>query len=587
MRSIALVVCTAALFEALGASSGRAECLQDSRPVNLDGSNATCGDKPCTGVALRTYTCRTSDPNGPAVRVEFDRFSDGAASAIIARKASSKGLTDAIGSPLLIDNEVSKTYADLLKRFGAISQGDFQNDRWLKLEAPQQQTISATVSMQDIPTLISTPSSDGIYSLFYPAASEIATLRTRTIPAALNYFYTGDPGDKTYSIVFWRPMKSADVTQYGANVAAYNRLLRQAEGKNFSADEAQSPTVPGDLKLLDFLAGSSWPSDFVIISASANADVILKNFNGPDCGGSSISALSFNVLLPTVLLDAVTIENISSHPIKLDSLFGGRADTVSLRALGSHADAQIAAKFDVSQELAPGQKLLFPTRITLVPQCQEGQGCAGDAGDWSRMLKASADIQRHFKPNVFRNMTRTAVPLLKTYVYGPDVSIGGVVINGERIDFTQRSANFVDLVMSREGLSCPYLMSWDVQRGKWVVRRKILDKAPDKQREYTDVERFPGFQSRFRIEEREPEVAFLKAPALTVTLNSGEVLTLEPVKIERAEREGDYYTLYWGDAMDVEFRLPDGIAAQQVLETRFAVPGYYRRYPNLLAQGGQ
>jgi hypothetical protein len=447
--------------------------------------------------------------------------------------------------------------------------------------------MDATVSMQDIPTLISTPSLDGIYSLFYPAASEIAALRTRTIPADLNYFYTGDPGDKTYNIVFWRPMTSTDVMQYGANVAAFNRLLRQAEGKSYSADEAQSPTVPSDLKLLDFLAGSSWPSDFVIIAATADADEILKNLNGPDCGGASISALSFSVLLPTVLLDAVTIENISSRPIRLDSLFGGRASTASLRALGSPSDAQTASQFDISQELAPGQKLLFATRINLVPQCEEGQGCAGDAGDWSKMLKASADIQQRLKPNIFRNMTRTAVPLLKTYVYGPDISISGVIINGERIDFTQRSANFVDLVMSREGLSCPYLMTWDEQQGKWVVRRKILDKAPDKQREYTDVERFPGFQSHFRIEEREPEVAFLKAPVLTVALDSGEVLTLRQVKIDRAEREGEYYTLYWGDAMDIEFRLPDGIAAQRVLETRLAVPGYYRRYPNLLTQGGR
>ena len=138
--------------------------------------------------------------------------------------------------------------------------------------------------------------------------------------------------------------------------------------------------------------------------------------------------------------------------------------------------------------------------------------------------------------------------------------------------------------MSMEGGSCPYLFSWDAANQKWVEHGKVLDRAPSQAREYSELKSFPGFKSRFRIEEREPEIAFIKDVELVVTLNNGVAVTLKPKKlVTAAEREGDYLSLYWGEAADFEFQLPRNIAEDQIVTSRFAVTGYYRRYSALLA----
>jgi hypothetical protein len=51
-------------------------------------------------------------------------------------------------------------------------------------------------------------------------------------------------------------------------------------------------------------------------------------------------------------------------------------------------------------------------------------------------------------------------------------------------------------------------------------------------------------------------------------------------------RDGDYLRLYWGDAVEIEFALPEGIPEADVLECRFTVTGYYLRYSSLMAQRG-
>jgi hypothetical protein len=138
--------------------------------------------------------------------------------------------------------------------------------------------------------------------------------------------------------------------------------------------------------------------------------------------------------------------------------------------------------------------------------------------------------------------------------------------------------------MSQEGSSCPYLLSWDTTSQTWAEHGKVLDKAPNESRQYSEVKLFPGFRSRFRIEEREPEIAFIKDAELVATLGSGVAITLKPTKVvTTAEREGEYLSLYWGQAAEFEFTLPHDIGEDQVVTSRFAVTGYYRRYAALLA----
>ena len=42
--------------------------------------------------------------------------------------------------------------------------------------------------------------------------------------------------------------------------------------------------------------------------------------------------------------------------------------------------------------------------------------------------------------------------------------------------------------------------------------------------------------------------------------------------------------LMWGEAADISFAIADTLKAEDVVQTRLQVTGYYERYSNLLAQ---
>ena len=113
---------------------------------------------------------------------------------------------------------------------------------------------------------------------------------------------------------------------------------------------------------------------------------------------------------------------------------------------------------------------------------------------------------------------------------------------------------------------------------------KVLDKAPSNEREYTETRISTGFTSRLRIEEREPEVAFIDHVGVAIALRTGETLTLKPDNPSLVARDGDYLRLYWGDAIEIQFALPAGIAEADVTESRLTVSGYYLRYSGLGAR---
>lgn len=573
-----------------------AECSADFRKIELTNRSSEPSESNVSPevVSFRSYLCRTGiDPNSPQIRVEFHRLSDGAASTLV-QKRPSAGLKKVFGAPRIIENEVFKTYADLLDRFGAIpTKADFGPSLWVQVPKSDGTRVDDELSTDGVRTLINISSSDHIYNLFYPAANEIEALRTRSLPAPLKYYYRQDSGtgtDPYTTVFFWRSLRPDDVTNYAVNAKALNRLLRQLRGKKHNDDNDTTTTVPVMLKLLQYIAGDRWPNDFVIMYASVNAKEMIKRSDagGEGCGDEFIGNLAFEIPYPTIILDTVLIENVSNVPVKIDSLHGSQSSMSTLRALGSDSAKLTNASFDMSQTLAPGERLLVPTRITFVPQVWDGAPATNNVADWSKLLRTSTQVQKKIGTSGLRaTEANHAVPLLKTYLFGPELSIAGLTVNGKLIDLEQRSANFSDLVMSSEALSCPYLLSWDAANRTWVEHGKVLDKAPNQTREYSEPKWFPGFRSRFRVEEREPEIAFIKEVELVATLNNGMTITLKPTKVvTAAEREGDYLSLYWGQAADFDFMLPPNITEEQIVASRFTVTGYYRRYSALLAQAG-
>ena len=170
-------------------------------------------------------------------------------------------------------------------------------------------------------------------------------------------------------------------------------------------------------------------------------------------------------------------------------------------------------------------------------------------------------------------------PSLHDFVFGPELKVAGLIVDGNAIDFREKSLNDMDIAFSGGVGSCPYLLSWDSERRDWTEHGKVLHEANDASREQTRAITLPRFVSRVRLEEREPEVATIDNAEVAVSLNDGRSMTLRPDMAPAAK--AGRQLLVWGDAQELEFSLPRGVAPADVVETKLFLTGYYERYSSL------
>jgi hypothetical protein len=547
-------------------SSVFAQCSEDRRAQKVGNDS----------VQLRTYLCRTGQgPDDAQVKVEIDRLSDAAASIIVTRRASHM-LTQVIGTPKLIDNSVSKTYSDLLREFG-VTLG-----RGLSLEtirirgaasggtgSESQHTLDKTIKILGNSDFRSAPD--------YPAIEEIVALENRKIPPGLKYFYSVDCKDnetisgsdrlstcKNYNpqqttMLFWRSMKADDITNFSRRMTAYNRRYAPK-------DNAKHILIPRELRLASHLAGNTWPEDFMVVAGT------------PKGGGCVVGDFWYG--LRVFMLDVAIIENVSTAQISVDNILGDRLLDTQLRVANSFAPRPKSGNplgFVVGR-LAPGEKVLVPLRIVL--------GADEETARQFRYRETASQIHKQVGARGYGgNVGGFGAPNFRNYVYGPEFSISGLLVNGTRVDLAGSSANYFEMTMSAEEGSCPYLLS-RTKNGDWIDHGKILHTAAAKDREYSEIRSFRGFKRHFRLEEREPEIAFIDQVEIDATLNDGRTLTLTADNPKLASRDGDYLRLLWGDAIDINFTLPTDVQDKDVVESRLSVTGYYERYSNLMAKSG-
>ena len=377
---------------------------------------------------------------------------------------------------------------------------------------------------------------------------------------------------------FWRGLQSDDVARYQERARAYNRLLRETRGDAYSGNVDVENVVPPELKLAQYVAGDAWPEDFVItIGDERNGDGCGNAADGPDVGG-----WVFGFWPRKVLIDVVLIENTSSRPITVGGLLGTTVSAGLRVATSPTVPPTKARAVEMAEALAPGERLLVATRVAFVPNGLF-RHLTPDVGRWSNDFLARAGT------NGFRGARSShSVPTFRIYAYGPEINVTGFMVNGTGVDLNQRpSANFGDLAVTRETGSCPFLMSWDAERQEWIDHGKVLDKAPRPDLQYSEVKVFQGFQSRFRIEEREPEIASIDEAELTIVLRNGERRRLRADHAKLAALDGAHLRLYFGEAIEIKYRLPDDVAPEDVSESELRLTGYYERYAALMAEAGQ
>ena len=163
----------------LASSTAFAQCIEDRRGQEVGGHI----------VQLRTYLCHTKrGPNEPQIKIELDRLSDAAASVVIT-KGTSGMLSQVIGAPKLIDNDVSKTYSDLLRQFG-VTLGRELSLQAIKVDgagsggtgSSSEHILDKGIRILGHPYFIS--------ALDYPAIDEMDALKKKKIPSGLKYFYS-------------------------------------------------------------------------------------------------------------------------------------------------------------------------------------------------------------------------------------------------------------------------------------------------------------------------------------------------------------------------------------------------------------
>lgn len=154
----------------------------------------------------------------------------------------------------------------------------------------------------------------------------------------------------------WRSLTLDDIENYTKNVAGYNASLRGEKKDQISVQ------MPKDLQLFRDLASGQLPEDFMLIIGRPEVS--------DGCGDAR--GWKFEYTSREILVDAVSIRNVSSQPIRLDGLFGSTPSATNLRALpdqniGSRANG---SRIDLSLSpvtLGPDQSILYPTRIKFLP----------------------------------------------------------------------------------------------------------------------------------------------------------------------------------------------------------------------------
>ena len=275
---------------------------------------------------------------------------------MVVAKNSSDRLKQILGTYKIADNDVFATYTALMQQFGE----DFETrESMFSIEAAGrggEVAVADAVSAKVLRVL-----SNANSSYFYPAVDEAVQANARKIPRGMKYYYDiacKDDDAASGSVCrnplattqyFWRSMRADDVTSYSERTRAWN--------KKFGSIDDQGPfEVPNALKLVNYLAGTSWPEDFVILTGTANQDGCLAGFS---------------YSLPQVMLEIALITNLTDRPLAVDNLFGGHSIDTRLRVLSPSATARLASAGDALEPavgtLAPKETVVVPVRIYLAP----------------------------------------------------------------------------------------------------------------------------------------------------------------------------------------------------------------------------
>jgi hypothetical protein len=594
--SIATLFLVGGVVSAATTSTAIAQCIEDDRRVTI-GSGA---------LRMKGYLCKTKAEKGSgSIRIEYLNLEEPLASLLLSGGTTSH-FTRLLGKPRVADNDVLKSFNNLRAKFGF--EHDFSNqhngDAILldttslldKNKTLGPDKIASGVKLQVLPAIGNGDFPDG------PGIEHVT--RETTWPKGYGFFYSkpdetsgfqlGITGKRAVvNTAIWRYLISEDIEQFSANIDTYNTWIKRFLPR--VTDGSLQKSDGGMSAFERHILSTGFPADYQIVYGSTDAG----------CGDQgAFCCWNFTRTFRMPSVDVAIIQNTGSTPAKIASLLGTRASSEALRKVEPLSAGSVGspdqALAESNLELAPGMRILVPLRLRFdVNQNRLGEGPNIDIDDVAGARAGYAAIQSvkpgtvlqadwsyvtppNNQPGKIRKVRESFAPPTQPkrshHAFGPEIQITGMEVGGEKIVFAAGKLNeFVMNVSISEG-SCPFMLAWNKDTGRWTEYGKMLHKANMKSLQQTDVRRLDGWRGTFRLEEREAEVAFIDMATLHVELRDGKTLTLEPDNDALKSLDQNYVQLLWGDAVEFSFKLPNDVKEEDVLESRLALSGYYERY---------
>jgi len=584
VRKFAIMLLAASALPA----SAWAQCVKGTRDVGIGSAVAK----------FASYLCQAS-PDGPQVSIQFLRLSDAAAAGVI-RGQLWPEVNGYLGNVRLHETPVTAEVRDLFDRFGQTH--DREDAYYVQAFAPKAgrstQKESAGTGIKRL-TYLAYP--DTQHMTMEPIAlpeADVTVKSGRSWPDGFRFYY-GLPGevanevarcdkpDDFHCIILWRPLNADDVSQFEDRFQRHERMLRTEEAPEISDTPVDLEPIktPGSepLPLISYLTKGGWPDDFITVVGTYSA-----------CGGG----YDFSYYPRPMVLDAAIIENGSSGPLSIGEILGAAAGG-GLRAPLASRDAAPAS--GAIGTLAPGEKVLVPLRINfVVPEgLKDAFATPMDKARafYSRIDRLPAGTIIEEQPTEWMNVLENPLrkkkegyrpperPAMGSLVFGPEIVMNGLMVDGARVLLQETSSNFLELTAGEGYGSCPYLYVLDSGTGRWVNYGKVIHEADTPLKETTEEVRLHTLATRFRIAEEELEISQINRVMLLLDLRKSQTLRLEPDLAALKAADKDYVAIAAGKALEFSFALPAGVREADVAAARLMITGYYRRYSSMSISG--
>jgi len=367
------------------------------------------------------------------------------------------------------------------------------------------------------------------------------------------------------------------ISDYNSNKERLEKKLGINSSRSLDPDD-YSTRVEKYFSLVKHLMHEVWRDDFMHVTGTFD-----------ECGG-----IDFSLHLRQLILDVVTVENVSAENMSVSDLLGARSDGGLRKASTSNAPDGQRIPLGGGHSLRPGEKIAIPLRISFAPSVSLSDAfpdpenaerhyrtiSSGPPGTMFRTTAPGAPTIRKVK----ESFGSPSSPKPSDLVFGTEFNVGGLIVDGSSIHFEKRARNFLQLTAGDGYGSCPFLYAWDPDAKTWVWRGKILHAANslDKQRE--QVVSFDGLVSRFKLVEEEMEHTRIDRAMLRLEMQDGTVVTVRSRVGELIYDDHIFVAIHAGESLQLDFDIPDDVHVASVRQSHLLVSGFYSRYSAMTMQ---